>query len=160
RAFNHTGPGQAPNFLVPGLTARIAAAERADPDRAGSEEIALGNGDPVRDFSDVRDVVRAYALLAERGVAGEVYNVCSGQGVRVGGVAARLVALARRPLRIVTATDLVRAVDVPVLVGDPTKLVVATGWQRAHDLADTLAAVLDAARGGRFTRPRPGPRAA
>jgi len=147
RAFNHTGPGQAPNFLVPGLAARIAAAERADPDRAGSEEIALGNGDPVRDFSDVRDVVRAYALLAERGVAGEVYNVCSGQGVRVGDVAARLVALARRPLRIVTATDLVRAVDVPVLVGDPTKLVAATGWQRAHDLDDTLAAVLDAARG-------------
>jgi GDP-4-dehydro-6-deoxy-D-mannose reductase len=142
RAFNHTGPGQAPNFLVPGLAARIAAAERA-----GSDEIALGNGDPVRDFSDVRDVVRAYALLAERGVAGEVYNVCSGQGVRVGDVAARLVALARRPLRIVTATDLVRAVDVPVLVGDPTKLVAATGWQRAHDLDDTLAAVLDAARG-------------
>jgi len=50
-------------------------------------------------------------------------------------------------LRIVTATDLVRAVDVPVLVGDPTKLVAATGWQRAHDLDDTLAAVLDAARG-------------
>jgi GDP-4-dehydro-6-deoxy-D-mannose reductase len=142
RAFNHTGPGQAPNFLVPGLAARIAAAERA-----GSDEIALGNGDPVRDFSDVRDVVRAYALLAERGVAGEVYNVCSGQGVRVGDVAARLVALARRPLRIVTATDRVRAVDVPVLVGDPTKLVAATGWQRAHDLDDTLAAVLDAARG-------------
>jgi GDP-4-dehydro-6-deoxy-D-mannose reductase len=146
RAFNHTGPGQAPTFLVPGLAARIAAAERDDPNRAGSDEIALGNGDPVRDFSDVRDVVRAYALLAEHGVPGEVYNVCSGRGVRVGDLAARLIARARRPLRVVTATDLVRTVDVPVLVGDPSKLVAATGWRPQHDLDDTLGAVLDAAR--------------
>jgi len=141
RAFNHTGPGQSPAFLVPGLAARIVAAERE-----GTDEITLGNGDPVRDFTDVRDVVRAYALLAERGVAGEVYNVCSGHGVRVGDLAARLVARARRPLRIVTATDLVRAVDVPVLVGNPGKLVAATGWRPEHSLDDTLDAVLDAAR--------------
>lgn len=141
RAFNHTGPGQAPNFLVPGLAARISTAERE-----GADEITLGNGDPVRDFSDVRDVVRAYALLAEHGVPGEVYNVCSGRGVRVGDVAAMLVARATRPLRIVTATDLVRAVDVPVLVGDNTKLVTTTGWQPEHTLDDTLQAVLDAAR--------------
>jgi GDP-4-dehydro-6-deoxy-D-mannose reductase len=146
RAFNHTGPGQSPAFLVPGLAARIAAAERADPQAVGADEIALGNGDPVRDFSDVRDVVRAYALLATRGRPGEVYNVCSGRGVRVGDVAARLVARARRPLRVVTATDLVRAVDVPVLVGDPPKLQPATGWQPQHDLDDTLDAVLADAR--------------
>jgi GDP-4-dehydro-6-deoxy-D-mannose reductase len=147
RAFNHTGPGQSPAFLVPGLAARIAAAEQADTKRAGSDEITLGNGDPVRDFSDVRDVVRAYALLAEHGVAGEAYNVCSGRGVRVGDVAQRLLARARRPLRVVTATDLVRAVDVPVLVGDPAKLVAATGWQPQHDLDDTLDDVLADARG-------------
>lgn len=141
RAFNHTGPGQSPAFLVPGLAARIVAAERD-----GTDEITLGNGDPVRDFSDVRDVVRAYALLAEHGVAGEVYNVCSGRGVRVGDLAAQLIARARRPLRVVTATDLVRAVDVPVLVGDPGKLVAATGWQPEHSLDDTLDAVLAAAR--------------
>jgi GDP-4-dehydro-6-deoxy-D-mannose reductase len=146
RAFNHTGPGQSPSFLVPGLAARIAAAERADPNRAGTNEIALGNGDPVRDFTDVRDVVRAYALLARDGAPGEVYNVCSGHGVRVGDVAARLLARARRPLRVVTATDLVRAVDVPVLVGDPAKLIAATGWRPEHDLDDTLDAVLAEAR--------------
>jgi GDP-4-dehydro-6-deoxy-D-mannose reductase len=146
RAFNHTGPGQSPAFLVPGLAARIAAAERVDPHEVGADEIALGNGDPVRDFSDVRDVVRAYALLATQGEPGEVYNVCSGRGVRVGDVAARLVARARRPLRVVTATDLVRAVDVPVLVGDPAKLQAATGWQPEHDLDDTLEAVLAEAR--------------
>jgi GDP-4-dehydro-6-deoxy-D-mannose reductase len=141
RAFNHTGPGQSPAFLVPGLAARIADAEAR-----GADEIALGNGDPVRDFSDVRDVVRAYALLAEHGVAGEVYNVCSGHGVRVGDLAARLVARARRPLRVVTADELVRAVDVPVLVGDPGKLIAATGWQPEHTLDDTLDAVLAEAR--------------
>lgn len=141
RAFNHTGPGQSPAFLVPGLAARIAAAERD-----GTDEITLGNGDPVRDFSDVRDVVRAYTLLANRGVAGEVYNVCSGRGVRVGDVAQRLVSRAHRPLRIVTAHDLVRAVDVPVMVGDPAKLVAATGWQPHHPLDDTLDAVLARAR--------------
>jgi GDP-4-dehydro-6-deoxy-D-mannose reductase len=141
RAFNHTGPGQSSAFLVPGLASRIVAAERD-----GADEIRLGNGDPVRDFSDVRDVVRAYALLADRGVGGETYNVCSGHGVRVGDLADRLVGRARHPLRIVTATDLVRAVDVPVLVGDPSKLVAATGWQPEHSLDDTLDAVLDAAR--------------
>jgi GDP-4-dehydro-6-deoxy-D-mannose reductase len=141
RAFNHTGPGQSPAFLVPGLASRIAAAERE-----GGDEIVLGNGDPVRDFSDVRDVVRAYALLAQHGAPGETYNVCSGRGVRVGDLAAELVARARRPLRVVTASDLVRPVDVPVLVGDPTKLVTATGWRAEHSLADTLDAVLAAAR--------------
>ena len=143
RAFNHTGPGQSAAFLVPGLASRIAAAEHA-----GSDEITLGNGDPVRDFSDVRDIVRAYVLLARNGAPGETYNVCSGRGVRVGDVAAELVARARRPLRIVTASDLVRPVDVPVLVGDPTKLVTATNWRAEYSLADTLDAVLAAARAG------------
>ena len=141
RAFNHTGAGQSPAFLVPGLAARIAAAERD-----GADEITLGNGDPVRDFSDVRDVVRAYTLLAAHGEAGGVYNVCSGRGVRVGDLAAMLVARARRPLRIVTATDLVRPVDVPVLVGDPTRLIAATGWAPEHDLDETLDSVVAAAR--------------
>jgi GDP-4-dehydro-6-deoxy-D-mannose reductase len=144
RAFNHTGPGQSPTFLVPGLAVRIAAAERD-----GHDEITLGNGDPVRDFTDVRDVVRAYALLAERGVAGEVYNVCSGHGVRVGDVAAMLVARSTRPLRVISDTELVRPVDVPVLVGNPAKLVAATGWQPEHPLDATLDDVLVAARAAR-----------
>jgi len=141
RAFNHTGPGQPPTFLVPGLAARIAAAERG-----GTDEIALGNVEPVRDFSDVRDVVRAYALLATGGAPGEAYNVCSGRGVRVGDLAAQLLARSRRPLTATVAAELVRPVDVPVLVGDPTKLVTATGWQPEFTLGDTLDAVLDAAR--------------
>ena len=141
RSFNHTGPGQPSAFLVPGLAARIAAAERS-----GADEIVLGNGDPVRDFSDVRDVVRAYALLVDHGTPGEAYNVCSGRGVRVGDLAAELVARASRPLRVATDGGLVRPVDVPVMVGDPAKLTAATGWSPALDLARTLDDVLAAAR--------------
>ncbi len=141
RAFNHTGPGQSPNFLVPGLATRIAAAERA-----GSDDIAVGNLDSVRDYSDVRDVVRAYRLLAERGQPGQVYNVCSGNGVTVADIARGLLALARRPLRLAVDPELVRPVDVPVLVGDSTRLRDATGWTRQIPLERTLADVLDAAR--------------
>ena len=141
RAFNHTGPGQSSRFLVPGLAARVAHAERT-----GAPSITIGNVDPVRDVSDVRDVVRAYRLLAEHGVPGEVYNVCSGRGHRVGDIAAALVALSDVPLRLEIDADLVRAVDVPVLVGDPAKLVAATGWTRRIELDQTLADVLAEAR--------------
>ena len=130
RAFNHTGPGQPSAFLVPGLAARIAAAEHS-----GADEIVLGNGDPVRDFSDVRDVVRAYALLAEHGDAGRgLQRVLRSrrQRRRRRGRARRRA----RPARCASSTDgaLVRPVDVPVLVGDPTKLTAATGWSPALDL--------------------------
>ena len=89
RSFSHTGPGQAPTFVAPALVRRIVDAERA-----GSDTIPVGNVDPVRDLSDVRDVVRAYRLLMERGVPGEVYNVCSGAATTIGEIAAMLVALA------------------------------------------------------------------
>jgi GDP-4-dehydro-6-deoxy-D-mannose reductase len=141
RAFGHTGPGQSDRFLVPALAARIAAAEREERD-----EIRVGSLDPVRDLSDVRDVVRAYRLLATRGKAGEVYNVCSGIGVSVRDIAAHLLAAARRPLRVTVDPDLVRPVDVPRLVGNGNRLREHTGWAPEHGLDETLAAVLDDAR--------------
>jgi GDP-4-dehydro-6-deoxy-D-mannose reductase len=141
RAFNHTGPGQPPRFLVPALAARIVAAERA-----GLDTVSVGNLDPVRDYSDVRDVVRAYRLLVERGEPGTVYNVCSGTGVGVADIARGLLALAERPLDLVVDPDLARATDVPVLVGDPSRLRHATGWTPEIPLPQTLADVLASAR--------------
>jgi GDP-4-dehydro-6-deoxy-D-mannose reductase len=141
RAFNHTGPGQAPEYFVPGFAARIAAAERT-----GGREIAVGNLDAVRDFTDVRDVVRAYRLLALHASAGEAYNVCSGEGVRIGDVALRLLARAERRLRIRVDPELVRPVEVPAFVGDPAKLERTTGWSRVFPLDRTLDDVLAAAR--------------
>ncbi len=142
RAFNHTGPGQSPNFLISALAHRIAAAERD-----GTHEIPIGSVDPVRDLNDVRDVVRAYRLLAEHGDPGEVYNVCSGRGVSVADMAAELLSHAQRELRLVQDPDLVRPVDIPRLVGDPTKIRAATGWEAEYTLHQTLGDVLAAARG-------------
>jgi GDP-4-dehydro-6-deoxy-D-mannose reductase len=143
RAFNHTGPGQSPAFFVPGFASRIA---RAEADRAAGDDIAVGNLDSVRDFTDVRDVVRAYRLLVEHGEPGEAYNVCSGEGVRIGDLATRLLARANRPLRLRVDPELVRPVEVPVFVGDPGKLVAATGWAPTVALDTTLDDVLAEAR--------------
>jgi GDP-4-dehydro-6-deoxy-D-mannose reductase len=141
RAFNHTGPGQSVKFLVPGLASRIVAVERS-----GAEEVAIGSLDPVRDYTDVRDVVRAYRLLVLRGQAGDVYNVCSGVGMSVAEIAAALLTLAERPLQLVVDADLVRASDVPILVGDPAKLAAATGWSVSVPLAQTVEDVMADAR--------------
>jgi GDP-4-dehydro-6-deoxy-D-mannose reductase len=141
RPFGHTGPGQSPRFVVPALAARIARAERD-----GHEEIPVGSLDAVRDLSDVRDVVRAYRLVAERGEPGEVYNVCSGAGVSVREIAERLLARAQRPMRLVTDPELVRPVEVPRLIGSNDKLRAATGWSPEVTLDRTLADVLADAR--------------
>jgi GDP-4-dehydro-6-deoxy-D-mannose reductase len=141
RAFNHAGPGQQPTFLVPALAQRIARAEAE-----GRDDIPVGSLEPVREVNDVRDIVRAYRLLVERGEPGDVYNVCSGRGYSVREIVERLVAMATRPLRIVVDPELVRPVDVPSFVGDPTKLRAATGYAPQFALDDTLAAALDEAR--------------
>lgn len=141
RPFGHTGPGQSDQFVVPALAMRIARAERD-----GVDEIPVGSLDAVRDLSDVRDVVRAYRLLAERGEAGEVYNVCSGTGVSIREIADQLLAHSSRAIRLVTDPALVRAVDAPRMVGDNTRLRERTGWTPEYTLAATLADVLDAAR--------------
>jgi GDP-4-dehydro-6-deoxy-D-mannose reductase len=141
RAFNHTGPGQISTMLVPGLAARIAAAERD-----GRQAISVGNLDVVRDLTDVRDVIRAYRLLVELGAPGDAYNVCSGRGVSVRDVAETLLAMSEAPLELVVDPELVRPVDVPRLVGSPAKLSAATGWEPEIPLEQTLRDVLTAAR--------------
>ncbi|MFN8050825.1 MAG: GDP-mannose 4,6-dehydratase [Acidimicrobiales bacterium] len=147
RAFNHLGPGQSERFVAPAIAARIARNE-AD----GSDVVPVGNLDPRRDLTDVRDVVRAYRLLAERGTAGEVYNVCSGEAIRIGDLAERLVALAERPMQLVPDPDLQRPVDIPVLCGDNTKLRDATGWAPVYDIARTLADLMADCRARVATR--------
>jgi GDP-4-dehydro-6-deoxy-D-mannose reductase len=137
RAFNHLGPGQSDRFVAPSLAARIARNERD-----GGDEVPIGNLSPRRDVTDVRDVVRAYRLLVEHGEPGEVYNVCSGHAVAVQEIAERLLAMARRPMHLVTDPDLQRPVDIPVLVGDNSRLVATTGWSPTIPLDTTLADVL------------------
>jgi GDP-4-dehydro-6-deoxy-D-mannose reductase len=138
RAFNHTGRDQSDRFMIPGLARRIATAERA-----GRKEIPVGSLEPVRDFTDVDDVVVAYRLLIERGEPGEVYNVCSGIGHSVAEVAELLLGLARHAIELAPDPTLTRAIEVPRLVGDNTRLHQATGWAPAIPFEETLAAVLE-----------------
>ena len=136
RSFNHSGPGQPDQFLLPALVHRVLAI-RGGTDKA----LRIGNADTVRDFLHVRDVVRAYLALVESGVAGEVYNVCSGEGTRTRDLAKRVLAAAGVNAAIVVEAALVRQVEVPWLVGDPTKIRSATGWAptlSSNDIIDDL----------------------
>jgi GDP-4-dehydro-6-deoxy-D-mannose reductase len=138
RAFNHIGPGQAPTFVVSSLARQIA-----DATLHGGSSIRVGNLTPRRDFTDVRDVVRAYRLLVERGTPGEVYNVCAGEAVAIADVVEALLEISGARLELVQDPDRVRAVDVPVLVGDPSRVQQATGWRRQRGLEASLADVLE-----------------
>lgn len=137
RAFNHLGPGQSTNFFTSALARRIAENELN-----GETKLSVGNLTPRRDMTDVRDVVKAYRLLAEKGVAGEAYNVCTGVDYTIGEIAEMLVRCARHPMELEIDPALQRPVETPVLRGDPTKLKKATGWEPAIPLAQTLEDVL------------------
>jgi GDP-4-dehydro-6-deoxy-D-mannose reductase len=137
RPFNHAGPGQSADFVVSGLARRIVEAELA-----GGGAVRVGNLQAVRDFTDVRDVVRAYRLLAQRGEPGEVYNVSGGRVITIAEVASLLCQLARVDVHLVTDPALVRPVEVPVLVGDSSRLAAATGWSPQIPFEQTLADVL------------------
>lgn len=138
RPFNHVGPGQAPTFAVSALAKRIVEAQRT-----GSSSVAVGTLTARRDFTDVRDVVRAYRLLVVEGTMGEIYNVCSGHDVAVSEVALQLCALAGADVELVADPSLVRSVDLPVLRGDYGRLARDTGWRPEIPLEDTLADVLE-----------------
>ncbi len=141
RPFNHVGPGQSPNFVIAALAKRLVEAERD-----GAIEVSVGDLSPARDFTDVRDVVRAYRLLAEHGVPGEAYNVCSGEAIAIATVFEELVMLSDHPVKAAVDPSLLRPVDVPVLLGDATKLALLTGWSRTIPLETTLKDVLADAR--------------
>jgi GDP-4-dehydro-6-deoxy-D-mannose reductase len=143
RPFNHVGPGQSPDFVVSALAKRIAEAERA-----GGGEVRVGNLAASRDFTDVRDVVRAYRLLAkavgaDRTLAGSTFNVASGTAVTVAEVARQLCALAKVPVELVQDPGLFRPVDVPVFLGDAARLRSTTGWAPRIPFAATLADIFE-----------------
>jgi GDP-4-dehydro-6-deoxy-D-mannose reductase len=137
RPFNHTGPGQAPGFVVPSLARQIV-----DSERSGATAIAVGDISVRRDLTDVRDVVRAYRLLLSAGTPGQVYNVCRGESTEIAEVGRRLAALAQVDLPFVVDPDRLRPVDIPDLRGDPTRLHDVTGWEPEIALDRTLADVL------------------
>ncbi len=136
RSFNHTGPGQHPSFVVPALARRIVETAAA-----GGGAVRVGNLSAQRDLLDVEDVVRAYRVLAARAEPGRAYNVCSGVPVVIEELARRLSELSGAEVDLVVDPALVRPVDVPLVVGDNTRLR-ALGWQPEVALAETLRRVL------------------
>jgi GDP-4-dehydro-6-deoxy-D-mannose reductase len=139
RTFHHTGPRRGEQFAESSFARQLAEIEAGQrPPR-----LEVGNLEVVRDFTDVRDVVRAYWMLLDRGVPGEVYNVCSGRGVRLGELLERLIALSGRRVEVHVDVSRLRPVDAPILVGDPGRLRAATGWEPSIPLERTLADLLD-----------------
>lgn len=139
RAFPHTGPGQSDKYVIPALALRLRTAKRI-----GAPVINVGNMAPVRDLLDVRDVVRAYRLLLERGTPGGVYNVASGRGQSLEDLVERLMKLVGCRVILETDPGLSRPNDIMQLVGDPSRLIRGAGWQPTIPLDQTLEDLLDA----------------
>ena len=139
RAFSHTGPGQGTVAVLPALAARLIEAKRS-----GVHSVRTGNLDVIRDFLDVRDVVQAYLALLKHGVAGECYNVASGVGHRLSDCFAMLAKLVGVDAHPSQDASLLRAADIPVLIGDPAKLQRATGWSPHISFERTLQDLVDA----------------
>jgi GDP-4-dehydro-6-deoxy-D-mannose reductase len=139
RPFNHTGPGQASHFVCADFASQLAAVKyHGRPPR-----IEAGNLDVVRDFIDVRDVVRAYVAVFERGKTGEAYNVCSGSGRTPHQILERLIQLSGVNVEVVVDPMRRRPTDVPILIGSAAKLHEATGWAPTIDWDQTLRDLLE-----------------
>lgn len=142
RAFNHSGPGREDVFVESNFAHQIAEIEAG----LRGPELFVGNLDVVRDYSDARDVARAYILALESGVPGEVYNICSGRGRRIGDVLNSLLAMSGVEARIVVDPARLRDREALELVGDPTRFREATGWVPTIDFEQTLRDLLDSWR--------------
>jgi GDP-4-dehydro-6-deoxy-D-mannose reductase len=139
RTFPHTGPGRGAAFAESSFARQIAEIE------AGLKPpvLRVGNLDAVRDYTDVRDVVRAYWALLESGADGEAYNVCGGRGWSIRDMLDMLLARSRAEVEVRVDPERLRPSDIPVLVGDPSALRAVTGWEPRIPLEDTLADLLD-----------------
>lgn len=138
RPFNHIGPGQASGFICPDVAQQLMAIARGGP-----PVVRVGNVDVVRDFTDVRDVVAAYASILERGKAGDVYNVCSGVGRTVREVVELMIAASGTGAELHLAPERLRPTDVPVAIGSPSKIHQTTGWAPRIPLEQSIGDVLD-----------------
>jgi GDP-4-dehydro-6-deoxy-D-mannose reductase len=139
RPFNHTGPGQQKGFVCSDYARQIAAIQSG----RGRAVLRLRDPQVRRDFSDVRDVVRAYELLLERGKPGEVYNVASGKSVSVKQIVLSLVSFGSRHIQVSVVRRGLRSGDVSTLYGCNRKLRHATGWKPAYTMRQTLEDLFD-----------------
>jgi GDP-4-dehydro-6-deoxy-D-mannose reductase len=139
RAFNHVGPRQDPAFAASGFARQIAEIEAGVRDT----EIVVGNLDAKREITDVRDTVRAYRLILERGIPGRPYNVCSGRAIAIGEVVDQLVSKSRVRVGIRVDASRFRPNDLPIVEGNPTRIREELGWTPEIPLQQTLEDLLN-----------------
>lgn len=138
RSFNHGGAGQKPGFMIPDFAQGIVKAERGEADA-----VCVGNLSSKRDFTHVKDIVRAYRLIAEKGKAGEIYNVGSGKTYSAQEVLDRLIVLAKAPVAVKQDPARMRPSDTPVICCDHSKLTRDTGWEPEIPLDEILKDTLE-----------------
>jgi GDP-4-dehydro-6-deoxy-D-mannose reductase len=138
RPFNHIGPGQNPGFIAPDLAQQLVEVEKGK-----SKKISVGNLDATRDYTDVRDIVRAYRLLLKRGVSGEIYNVCSGKAYSGHDILNGLLKPMDIKPKIVNDPERMRPADIAAIYGNHDKLTKHTGWKPSISIDDTLRDVVN-----------------
>jgi GDP-4-dehydro-6-deoxy-D-mannose reductase len=138
RPFNHIGPRQDPSFFTASVARQIARIEH----HRSAPVLEVGNLDARRDLTDVRDTVRAYRAIAERGVAGRVYNVCAGQAYRIGDILDMLLGQARVTIEVRHDPARYRPHDSPLVLGDRSRLTNELGWAPEIPMARTLTDLL------------------
>ena len=139
RPFNHVGPRQDPHFVASGFARRIADIELG----RWAPEISVGNLDARRDLTDVRDTVRAYQMILERGQPGRPYNICSGRAISIRELLDLLIARARVPVDVKVDPARYRPNDTPLLLGDPARLRDELGWTPEIPIERTLDDLLE-----------------
>jgi GDP-4-dehydro-6-deoxy-D-mannose reductase len=139
RAFNHTGPRQLDGFVISSFAKQIALIEK----HLAEPQLQVGNLNPKRDFSDVRDIVEGYWLALEKGVPGEIYNLSSGQAYGIGQLLEMLTSLSSITINVRVDPSRVRRMDVPLIIGDSTKFRKATQWYQKYSIETTLRDTLE-----------------
>jgi len=139
RPFNHIGPRQSPEFVCSNFAKQIAEIEK------GLKEpiIKVGNLEAKRDFTDVRDMVRAYWLAIQKGETGDVYNICSERGTQIKELLNNLLELSLNKIKIMKDPKKIRPSDNPILQGDSSKFRKRSGWKPGIAFEKTLRCVLD-----------------
>jgi GDP-4-dehydro-6-deoxy-D-mannose reductase len=143
RPFNHTGIGQTTEFVIPRLAEQFAKIAKGELPPV----LEVGNLDSVRDFTDVRDMVRAYVLAGSSATSGDIYNLGSGVGHTIKEILEILEELIGKKVIVKIKEDLVRTADVPVLIADCAKFRGLTGWAPRIHLKTTISDILNYYKG-------------
>ncbi|MBI1982349.1 MAG: GDP-mannose 4,6-dehydratase [Candidatus Levybacteria bacterium] len=139
RSFNHIGPRQSADFVVSSFAKKIAEIEK------GKKEpvLAVGNLEAKRDLTDVRDIVKAYSLIAKKGKIGDAYNLGSGVSYKIADILEWLLSFSKKKIKVVSDPSLFRPVDTPELLCDNRKIRKAIDWKPTISIAETLKDTLD-----------------